>query len=246
MKQTKMRFLSSVFVLCLFGMADAVAAPSVKMLGTNTARIGMNTTAVKSTANTSASSQPQQRISSVRAKNLTSGTPVTVNTTIAVPSEDSRISLSNASLNKYLHSPSANGVAQTKPTTPTTPTNPSVSDQDFTALTDRVQDLETGIEGKQDALSVGTGLTFEDNEVSLNDEYAQLPERIDELEDELDSKVTMADVNNVLTNNYYNTYQIQTLLNNQATVDVRTIYDYMTGERKYVTVADTFDESILN
>lgn len=246
MKQTKVRFLSSVFVLCLFGMVDAFAAPSVKMLGTNTARIGLNTTAVKSTANTNVSSQPQQRLGSIRANNLAGGKPVTLNTTTAPSSDESRISLSNglsnATLNKYLHSPSSNNAA----TKPVTPSDPSITDQDFTALTDRVQDLETGIENKQDNLYFDESVfTSENNEVYLKEEYLQLPGRIDDLEDEIDSKVTMGDVNNVLTNNYYTQWQVQSLLNNQVGVDTKRIYDYRTGDRAWVTVTDMFDPVIF-
>ena len=249
MKQINMRFLSSVFVLTVFGVTGAFAAPSVKMLGTNTARIGTNTAVVKSNpgAGVSNSSQ-QQRLSSVRAKTMTSAAPVSITSTNANTNGDARIGLGNASLNKYLRSAPINTAApQQNPSQ--APVRPGVSDQDFTNLTDRVQDLEAGIENKQDALSAGTGLVLEDNTMYLSDDIAQLPSQLDDMQDEIDTKVTQAQVNTTLNNslgNYYTKYEVQNILNDITGSDVKTIYDYATGERKYVTVVDTFNESILN
>lgn len=240
-----MRLFSSVFVLCLFGMGSAFSAPSVRMLGTNTARVGTNAAVVKSETS-GASSQSQQRLGSIRAKNLSGGVPVTTNkgTLTSSSGEGSRISLSNASLNKYLHSPTSNAANSiTKPNA--APVKPDTSDVDLTDLMDRVQDLEDGMDDKQDNISVGPGLTFENNEINLNNYYTQLPNRIEQIENNIDSKVTMSEVNNVLTNNYYNQQEVQTLINNHMGTDVKTIYDYQTGDRAWVTVVDTFDPGIF-
>lgn len=244
MKQINMRFLSSVFVLTVFGVTGAFAAPSVKMLGTNTARIGTNTSVVKSNPGASVSnSSQQQRLSSVRAKTMTSATPVSITSTTANTGTDPRISLGNASLNKYLHAPVTSAAPQQNPSQ--APVRPGVTEQDFTDLADRVQDLEDGMETKQDTLVAGSGVVLEDNTISLSDDFAQLPSQMDEMQDEIDTKVTQADVNNSL-NNYYTKYEVQNILNDMTGSDVKTIYDYATGERKYVTVVDNFNEAILN
>ena len=103
-KMTKhnMRFLSSVLVLCVFGIASVDAAPSVRMLGTNSARIGTNATVVKSNNNTNTSTQ---RLGTIRSKAVNTGVPVTINKiatpTIAASDSDSDARLS---LGKYIHS----------------------------------------------------------------------------------------------------------------------------------------------
>lgn len=243
MKQINMRFLSSVFVLAVFGITGAFAAPSVKMLGTNTARIGSNTSVVKSNTNSGALSQPQQRLGSIRAKTMTSVTPTAITSTTANTGTDTRISLGNASLNKYLHAPVTSAAPQQNPSQ--APVRPGVTEQDFTDLADRVQDLEDGIEIKQDTLVAGPGVVLEDNTISLSEDFAQLPSQMDEMQGEIDTKVTQADVNNSL-NNYYTKYEVQNILNDMTGSDVKTIYDYATGQRKYVTVVDNFNEAILN
>ena len=249
MKQINMRFLPSVFVLTVFGVTGAFAAPSVKMLGTNAARIGTNTAVVKSNpgAGVSNSSQ-QQRLSSVRAKTMTGAMPVSMKSTTANTGADSRISLGSVGLNKYLHSVPTNVAAQQSGPSQA-PARPGVSEQDFTNLTDRVQDLEDDMENKQDVLSVGTGLVLEDNTISLNEEYSQLPTQVSEMQTTLNTKVNQSQVTatvNDALNNYYTKYEIDGMISSQGGVDIKTIYDAAAGNRKYVTVVDTFSESIFD
>lgn len=247
MKQINMRFLSSIFVLCVFGIADAFAAPSVKMLGTNKARVGSNAAVVTSNINSGSSSQPQQRLGSVRAKTINSAAPVTITSAPASSNSgaDSRISLGNASLNKYLYSQAVSG-GPSKPAS--APAASGVTERDFSQLSDRVQDLEEGMDDKQDNIGVGEGLVFEDNTISFNNTYNQLPAQVTEMQTTLNTKVTQADVNTTVSNslnNYYTKTEVQNMLDEVTGPDVKTVYDYVADERKYVTFVDEFDPTIL-
>jgi len=216
MKQVNIRFLSSVFVFGIFVTNAAFSVPSVKMLGANPARAGAAANVVKTEPK--ANVAVPQRLGSVRIKNVN---PTPVTTTGKATTDSARLSLSNASLNKYLHSPTVSKTVVAKP---------SVSEEDFTDLSDKVEDLD---DAKQDKISAGVGLTLENNVVFLNEDYVPLPTQVDNLE-----------VN--LTNNYYTKTDIDGMLDSQTGVDVKTIYDYATRERTYVSIVDDFDPLILN
>ena len=150
------RFLSSVLVMGIFGITNTVAnaAPSVRMLGTNSARIGTNATVVKSESDTAA---PTQRLGTIRSKTVNSVAPVTVNK-VATPSvaADSDAN-SRLSLGKYIHSAGLS----------TGPINAGVASGDFVALSDQVRDLK---DSKQDVISVGDGLEKSGATISLSSE----------------------------------------------------------------------------
>ena len=166
MIKSNIRFLSSVLVMSVFGMASVSAAPSVKMLGSNTARVGSNTSVVK-TNNTAAPTT--QRLGSIRPTNVGSGMPVTVtkvpskvNTVNTVSTTDSG-DAARLSLGKYIHSTGVSA-GTIKPSTGSS-SNAGVSSSDFVNLVDRVQNLENG---KQDTIAAGDGLVKSGNTISLD------------------------------------------------------------------------------
>ena len=241
---SNIRFLSSVLVLCVFGVAGASAAPSVRMLGTNTARVGSNATVVKS-ENRLTPSTTTQRLGSIRPTNLGTAVPVTVNkasgstetTNVAASSDGSRLGLG-----KYVH-------ANTVSTNSIKPSQavPAVTQDDFTTLTDRVSNLESGIESKQASISVGDGLILEDNSISFNEDFAELPNRFDELSGDLDNLAAEVDdkVSTETLAGYYTKEEVDAQIEANVGPNSKTIYDLATGRRKYVSIADRFSESVL-
>ena len=222
----KIRFLSSVLVLCLFGIADASAAPSVKMLGTNNARVGNNATVVRS-AKPSTSTSSTQRLGSIRTKTTNTVAPVSIN---KVGSTSGSLNSAGAdesrlSLGKYIHS---SGVASGN-------IKPVTMSSEFTTLADRVSDLEAVVDTKQAELSVGSdGLILENNTISLDSSITELPERVSDLESNL-------------SNNYYTKDEISDVLDDQIGSDINTVYNVSTGTRTYVSIVDDFDEEeVLN
>ena len=220
------RFLSSVLVLGLFGIAGADAAPSVKMLGTNSARVGNNATVVRS-AKPSNTTSSTQRLGSIRAKTTNTAAPVTINKVAtatgslnSVGADESRLSLG-----KYIHS---SGVASGN-------IKPVTMSSEFVTLSDRVSDLEAVVDTKQAELSVsGEGLVLENNTISLDSTMAALPGRVSDLE-------------NDLSTNYYTKDEISDVLDDQIGSDINTVYNVATGTRTYVSIVDDFDEEeVLN
>ena len=213
-----MRFLSSVLVMSVFGMTSVSAAPSVKMLGTNTARVGTNTSVVR-TNNTS--TPTTQRLGSIRSTNVTSGTPLTIN---KVPTKANAVNSaeeSRLSLGKYIHSTGVSA-GTIKPTTGSA-SNAGISSSDFTNLADRVQNLENG---KQDTIVAGDGLVKSGNTISLD-------------------PVTLGDtVSDILGEDYYTADDIDEMLDGvgggsstyPSTTQQNVNYDS-------INVADRFDEN---
>lgn len=232
-----MRFLSSVFVLCVFGVADAHAVPSVKMLGSNSSRVGTSSAVAKPVPSSVSTATPQ-RLSSVRFQGIGSSAPVSVNkvanTNVASDSDESRLSV----LKKVQV---VNKPKTSVPAAPT-PATPGITQQDFTKLSDRVSGLEVGMDLKQDALSVGdNGLVMEDNVIYLDESFAGLPNEVQELKGKVNSKVSTTDLNTTLSN-YYNKEEIANVLSEHDTEVVETVYDKGTNSRKYISIVDTFDE----
>ena len=172
----------------------AIAAPSVKKLGIDVARIGTNTTVVHADK-TNASTVPQQRLSTVKTTKTQPGTTVSLNTvgktsTVAKAPDESRLSLG-----KYIHATgTANGTIVSGTTAPIS------SSSDFVNLVDRVSNLENDVESKQAALSAGAGLSLDNNTIALNEDIATLPGQVDELQDAVDAKISKSEVET----NYYN------------------------------------------
>lgn len=237
MKHIKTRFLSGFLMASILGAVAANAAPTVKRLGTNTVRIGGNTTTTNVNTSTVSPVSSTQRLSSIRKTPNGTTTPITVNksiTTQNTTNEDARLGLG-----KYIH---ATGIAtgNIKPATPAT--TPGVSSNDFINLTDRVSDLESALELKQNTLTVGNGLTLENNTLGLNSDVSQISEKLDTLQSQLDGKVSTTE----LDENYYNKYEVYDIINNRAVEEVDTIFDMGSGTRRYVSIVDIFDTAILD
>lgn len=224
MIKSNIRFLSSVLVMSVFGMASVSAAPSVKMLGSNTARVGSNTSVVK-TNNTA--TPTTQRLGSIRPTNVGSGMPVTVtkvpskvNTVNTVSTTDSG-DAARLSLGKYIHSTGVSA-GTIKPSTGSS-SNAGVSSSDFVNLVDRVQNLENG---KQDAITAGDGLVKDGNTISLD-------------------PVTLGDtVSDILGEDYYTADEIDEMLDGigggSSTYPSTTQQDVNYDS---ISVVDKFDEN---
>ena len=227
MIKPNIRFLSSVLVMSVFGMSSVSAAPSVKMLGTNTARVGTNATVLKSSNNTS--SVPTQRLGTIRNLNTTTnqvgGTPLTIN---KVPSKVNTVDSgeeARLSLGKYIHSTGLSTGA-IKPSTGSASTA-GISSGAFTDLADRVQNLENG---KQDAIDFGDGLVKDGNTVSLDSAVVQ-----DQVAD------SVADI---LGDDYYTADEIDDMLDGigggSSTYPSATQQNV---EYDSINIADHFDEN---
>ena len=206
MGKNNMRFLSSLLVMAIFGVGVADAAPSVRMLGTSAARVGNNATVVRANPNTDASSNNTQRLGTIR-KVGTTATPVTVkkvaNSTAAGANDADAARLS---LGKYIHS---TGVASGR-ITPVS-TTPSAASQDFLSLVDRVNSLEGEVGNKQSMLIAGDGIDLTNNTVSVGENIAVLPNRMDDLADAVEEKISMSDLNTALTD-YYTAGEIDDMI----------------------------------
>ena len=237
MTHIKTRFLSVFLMASILSAVAANAAPTVKRLGTNAARIGGNTTTTNVNTSTASPVSSTQRLSSIRKTPTGTTAPITVNKVITpqnTTNEDARLGLG-----KYIH---ATGMAtgNIKPVTPAP--GPGVSSDDFINLTDRVSGLESALELKQNILTVGNGLTLENNTLELNSDVSQISEKLDTLQSQLDGKVSTTE----LDENYYNKYEVYDIINNRAVEEVDTIFDVATGTRRYVSIVDIFDTAILD
>lgn len=227
MNKSNMRFLSSLLVGGVITTTNVMAAPSVRMLGTNSARVGTNAAVVKSDTNTAAT----QRLGSIRPKTVSTVTPVTVNKVVSkantVATEPSADDEARLSLGKYIH---ATGVTTGSIKPATTTSTPSASSSEFVDLADRVSDLES-----QAVLSAGDGLTVENNTIALSDDISSLPEQVSALQTNV-------------ANNYYTMDGVETYVQNYVNEVVEggnnVTYTSTSGDNTYeaIQIADTFDE----
>ena len=199
-------FLSSVLVLCVFGITGANAAPSVRMLGANSTKVGTNASVVKSDNKTSTSTQ---RLGTIRSKAVSAGTPVNVNKVVTPSTATSSDSEARLSLGKYIHSTGVS--AGTIKPGATTGSTAEVSSSDFVALSDQVRNLK---DTKQDAISAGDGLVLDENTISL------------------DSSAVQAQVEDVLGSHYYTKNEIDTKVANIAAGDMS---EALTGKQDTIT-----------
>ena len=168
MTKHNIKFLSSVLAMSVFGITSAGAAPSVRMLGTNSAPVGTNVTVVKSDGNANISTQ--QRLGSIRSKAVNAGSAASVNkiapSAVATDSDsDARLSLG-----KYIHSTGVSA-GSIKPATNNAGSSAEISSGDFVTLSDKVENLKNT---KQDVITVGDGLAMnENNELSLDSSAIQ-------------------------------------------------------------------------
>ena len=221
------RFLSSVLILCAFAGADVCAAPSVKILGSNTARVGSKPTVVKAPVADS-SSINTQRLGSVRTKNTSAGTPVSINK-VANSSDVSNGDESRFGMIKYVNLQSA---PKTLPTYTTPGAQSGVTDADFATLSDRVSNLE------RDKISAGEGLVLENNTIFIDEDFADLPNRfndlsydIDDLSAEVDTKVSSEELNE-FANGYYTKEEVDAKVENIVVGDTSGLFN---GKQDIIT-----------
>lgn len=225
MNKSDMRFLTSVLVMFFCGTAGVSAAPSVKMLGANTARVGTNATVVKANTNTSAT----QRLGSIRPKTVTAVSPVSVNKVVTKTSTEGSADEARLSLGKYIHSTgTAAGTIK-----PTGTTSASTASNEFVELADRVDTLEgnmetlgTSIQSKQGILQPGDGVTLANNVIAVDNNISGLPTRMDELETRISDYMDEIDElleGHGVTGGY------------SSTTDDQTVYDS-------INIADDFED----
>ena len=223
MNKTNIRFLSSVLVMSVFGITGGYAAPSVKMLGTNTARIGTNAAVVRTdNANTTST----QRLGAVRAKGVVSGTPVTVNKVSSKVNTSDSGSDARLSLGKYIHTTGvASGTIK-----PVSTSGIDTASSEFIALADRVTTLEED-KISMDPKFFGEGLVVdtEKNKISIDPTILQAQ--------------VESTVENTLKEDYYTADQIDDILD-ESGITPPTYASATQEEVEYetITVADKFDE----
>ena len=61
----------------------------------------------------------------------------------------------------------------------------SESSKDIATLSDRISELDATLDAKQDTLTPGDGIKIENNTISLSDEMADLPDKFDEMSQEM-------------------------------------------------------------
>ena len=238
------KILSSVLVLCAFGIADACAAPSVRLLGTNTAQLsGKSVTPTNTIPSQGATSSA--RVGTIRPKSVSSVTTSGVNRVIkpsTVSSDESRLSIG-----KYIHNAGVtSGVIQPAGAAASPSSGATVASSEFISLVDRVSDLEGEIETKQDIFEAGNGLIMENGVIDIESAIYNLPEQVADLQTQIDNKTSAESLVETLSDYYYTKDEISDVLDEEIGSDINTIYDTATGERKYVSIVDTFDDDILD
>ena len=249
-------------------MAPAVAAPTVKKLGVssnnNYIQSGARTVSKTSSSSTSSGTSSILRPSaSSRGASVRSGVssvkPVTVskttaNTATAASKTTGTTGMDEAnarlSVGKYIHNSGVNS-GYIKPVSTTNEVE--AQSRDILNLFDRVRDLESELDKKQNVLSAGDGIDINDDTVAVSDVVSALPERIDVLEQNLDTKIDAETLNSTLNEKYYNKTEVQK--NITDAVDSAVIAAQQSGN-VYMTNANTnvsekvsfvnvFDEGVL-
>jgi len=183
MNKINMRFLSGVLMLCFCGISAAHAAPTVKRLGSSTAKIGTNASVVTAPTPTksSASSTPQ-RLGSVRGVGTTASVPTNrVSGSISSSGDANRLGFKVAPYVQTGNSISKMPKAQVPASQSSEPTVPS----DWET---RIEALENEMPNKQNNLRIKSGdewIILEDDEISLN---PNMTNRVSALEDLIQTK----------------------------------------------------------
>lgn len=219
MKKSNQRFLSGLVVLCTFCITNAFAVPSVKMLGTNTARVGVNSSTVKQDAPTKVNTvSTPQRLGSIRAQNATTGTLSNRVSGASVSSDSNRLGFKIGPYMQVGTSVSNPAKAPAiQPAQPVVQKELNAGDWILIAddtvsldpeVTDRIVELEDTMPKKQNKLRVGEGLILEDDELTLVPTIAQIPDQLTTLQETINNKVS----NWYLMNNYYSRQELNEML----------------------------------
>lgn len=226
-------FLPVTLVLSLGVMPGAIAAPSVRVLGQKTAGSGNTVQTVKRVDANQLSRAASVRNTGtvVKPVSITKNTVTKTTTENKVPSE----SAARLSIGKYIHSTGVkNGVI--KPNGSASGVSPSSGD--VVVLTERIDDIDARVEAKQDRLEAGDGIVISDNVISVDTSVGDLSGRVDTLEEQVSGKADTSDFEA-----YKN--EVNATINEYFVESNDTVYDAVSGERKYVTMAYEFDEDIL-
>ena len=224
---------SLIGALCIGGLVtSADAAPTVKKLGVSAGHMNGTATSATPKAATNAKTSSGVRVSSTRLGG--SGIkPVSVNKIKSVTDTAAKVEAANAvdanrlSIGKYIHASGAsNGYIKSSGATA------AAASSDVVALTDRVSDLETKMEGKQDTLTSGNGVEIVDGTISVSETITALPTTVQTITQQLnDNYATKTDVQNIV---------------NQSTVNSDKIKNTDTGVYENVEFDDSFTEEGFN
>ena len=165
MNKINMRFLTGVLALCFCSVSVAHAAPTVKRLGSNTAKIGSNASVVTApTPSKSSSSSAPQRLGSIRGIG-TAGTSSTNRVSGSISSSKAADRL-GVKIGPYVQ------------------TGKSIA-KGPKAYVPATQPSEQPVTPTEINLKAGDNILLEDNEISLN---PVIVERISSLEDLMETK----------------------------------------------------------
>lgn len=221
------------FVFCLIatcGVVRAVcAAPTVRKFGMPTSTSDGATTNKQSMIKMSTANKIAPAVSVVKTTNTpTNNTDANaVNIVSKTPGSD------GTRLSGLFHGNIIKGIGTKLSTNYGTPSNAQQSSNGATSeLSQRINDLENALDAKQEALKSGNGIYIDGKTIGLSQEMANLPEKLQEINQEIDDlneKFSVADLE-----------QIQQIIDNIQ--NNTTIYDSGTQEYKRVTIVDDFDE----
>ena len=192
MNKISMRFLSGVLMLCFCGISAAHAAPTVKRLGSNTAKIGSNANVVTApTPSKSSSSSTPQRLGSIRGIGTTASVPTNrVSGSLSSSKDSNRLGVKVGPYvqtgNSIAKGPKAMAPATQPSEQPVTPTEINLHSGDEWILLEndeislnptvvnRISALEELMPTKQNILTVGDGLSLIDDHLTLDVDFSQM------------------------------------------------------------------------
>ena len=268
------KVLSVAVIMGAFAF-NAGAAPSVRVLGTNTgsnATSGNTNVLLPKASNSSATSTYSSlsrlgtgaRPSSIRTIGTSNLKPVTV-TKVAQPASSvtsgsanvsgntlNRSSVNRLSVGKYLHDAgSESGAIKPIDSVKTVETSNRVSD-----LIDRINELQAKMDNKQEMFTVGDGLVMEETEngqpsvLSVTPDITGLIDTIDSLSAQIDTKADADDYydKEYIDTNYYTQTEVNSIIDPKAMASgeqQKKVYDKETGKWEYITMVDNFSPDIF-
>ncbi len=212
-------------LLVAFALLGAFTHPSAAL--PTVKKIGTTTTSIPTTVSTNTSGTPS---ATQQADDIPSNRFATINSGIM----SKMIKTNSLNINNYKNN--TNNISGGAPK----PENNSDNADDINALSDRISELDTNINKKQDALTPGDGIKIENNTISLSDEMAGLPEKVDDISQEM---ATLNDRVDIATGTDSGAFS--TLQNNVTNLqnDVAELKDTV-GDTSMATTAQTVTAAI--
>ena len=175
--------------------APVAAVPTVKKLGmTNNASVQNISGSLQKSSKSSDSSRPSSvRLGVANSKPLTAGKVKQNNTVKSGVENDASKRLT---VGKYIHTSGVNS-GYIKPIASTS--DIQAQSDEILDLTDRVVQLEKQMETKQEALYASDGIEIAGNTIKLTEELEQLPDALDDINEQLQEKADIANI----SSNYY-------------------------------------------